>query len=78
MTCVGGHFGNGVIYRFDRYTHQYTVLHTFSALDANGDNADGASPGNGLTRGPDGVFYGMAYLGGPNGTGTIFEYHHVR
>jgi len=78
MTSLGGDFGNGVIFRFDRYTHQYSVLHTFSALDANGDNADGASPGNGLTAGPDGMFYGMAYLGGPNGTGTIFSITRTR
>ena len=73
MTSVGGQYGNGVIYRFDQESHQYTVLHTFSALDANGDNEDGASPGNGLTAGPNGVFYGMAYLGGTNGNGTIFK-----
>jgi uncharacterized repeat protein (TIGR03803 family) len=73
MTSDGGQFGNGVIYRFDRHTLQYTVLHTFSATDANGDNADGASPGNGLTAGPNGVFYGMAIDGGPNGAGTIFK-----
>lgn len=73
MTTVGGDYGNGVIYRFDRYTHEYTVLHTFSALDANGDNTDGADPGNGLTPGPNGVFYGMAQSGGENGNGTIFS-----
>ena len=33
MTSVGGQYGNGVIYRFDRNTHQYTVLHTFSGGD---------------------------------------------
>lgn len=73
MTSDGGQYGNGVIYRFDRDSHQYTVLHTFSATDANGDNADGASPGNGLAAGPNGVFYGMAYAGGPSGNGTIFK-----
>jgi uncharacterized repeat protein (TIGR03803 family) len=73
MTTVGGQFGNGVIYRFNPYTHQYTVLHTFSALDANGHNADGATGGNGLTAGPNGSFYGMAIFGGPNGTGTVFR-----
>jgi uncharacterized repeat protein (TIGR03803 family) len=73
MTTVGGQYGNGVIYRFDRETHRYTVLHTFSALDANGDNADGADPGNGLTPGPNGVLYGMAQSGGANGNGTIFS-----
>jgi uncharacterized repeat protein (TIGR03803 family) len=25
MTSAGGEYGNGVIYRFDRNTHQYTV-----------------------------------------------------
>jgi uncharacterized repeat protein (TIGR03803 family) len=73
MTTDGGKYGNGVIYRFDPYFNQYTVLHTFSAMDANGDNADGASPGNGLTAGPNGVFYGMAIDGGANGNGTIFS-----
>jgi uncharacterized repeat protein (TIGR03803 family) len=73
MTSVGGQYGNGVIYRFDRNTHQYTVLHTFSALNANGENADGATPGMALTRGPDDVIYGMASFGGQNGSGTIFK-----
>jgi uncharacterized repeat protein (TIGR03803 family) len=73
MTVLGGQFGNGVIYRFDRQSHQYTLLHTFSALDANGDNEDGAIPGVALTAGPGGVFYGMATLGGSNGSGTVFK-----
>jgi uncharacterized repeat protein (TIGR03803 family) len=51
MTFDGGVNGNGVIYRFDLESHQYTVLHTFSALDANGNNEDGANPGVALTRG---------------------------
>ena len=73
MTIDGGTNGNGVIYRFDLRSHQYTVLHTFSALDANGNNQDGANPGVALTRGPDDVFYGMASFGGKNGNGTIFK-----
>jgi len=73
MTYGGGVNGNGVIYRFDLKSHQYTVLHTFSALDANGNNEDGATPGVALTRGPDDVFYGMASFGGANGNGTIFK-----
>src|ERR1017187_6856477 len=60
MTYDGGVNGNGVIYRFDRGSGKYTVLHTFSALDSNGNNNDGANPGVALTRGPDDVFYGMA------------------
>jgi uncharacterized repeat protein (TIGR03803 family) len=73
MTSDGGTNGTGVVYRFNLWSHHYAVLHTFSALDANGDNEDGASPGNALTRGPGDVFYGMAYAGGANGTGTIFK-----
>jgi len=73
MTYDGGVNGNGVVYRFDRASGQYSVLHTFSALDANGNNWDGAYPGVALTRGPEGVFYGMATSGGANGNGTIFS-----
>jgi uncharacterized repeat protein (TIGR03803 family) len=73
MTTVGGQYGNGVIYRFDRRSHQYTVLHTFSALDANGNNQDGATPGAALTAGPNGLFYGMASFAGPYGSGTVFS-----
>jgi uncharacterized repeat protein (TIGR03803 family) len=73
MTSVGGQYGNGVIYRFDRGQHQYKVLHTFSALNANGENADGATPGMALTRGPGDVIYGMASFGGQNGSGKIFK-----
>jgi uncharacterized repeat protein (TIGR03803 family) len=73
MTINGGAADTGVIYRFQLQSHRYTVLHTFSALDANGNNRDGAYPGVALTRGPGDVFYGMAFSGGQNGTGTIFR-----
>jgi uncharacterized repeat protein (TIGR03803 family) len=73
MTYTGGANGTGVIYRYDRHSHEYTVLHTFEALDANGTNEDGANPGVALTRGPDDVFYGMASFGGKYGTGTVFR-----
>lgn len=73
MTSDGGTNGNGVIFKYDMQSNHYTVLHTFSALDANGDNQDGAYPGVGLTRGPGDVFYGMATSGGQNRSGTLFE-----
>lgn len=73
MTLEGGANGTGVIYRFGLESHRYTVLHTFSAVDANGENQDGAVPGVALTRGDDDVFYGMASFGGANGTGTVFK-----
>ena len=73
MTLDGGSNGTGVIYRFDLQSHQYALLHTFSVLDSNGDNSDGAFPGVALTRGHGHVFYGMATSGGQNGNGTIFK-----
>jgi uncharacterized repeat protein (TIGR03803 family) len=73
MTYDGGMNGNGVIYSFDLRSGKYTVWHTFSALDANGNNNDGATPGVALTRGPDDVFYGMASYGGKYGNGTVFK-----
>lgn len=73
MAYDGGQYGNGVIYSFNLQSQQYTVLHTFSALDANGNNQDGATPGVALTLGADGVLYGMASYGGQNGNGTIFK-----
>ena len=33
------------IYRYDLKSREYTVLHSFAALDANGANEDGANPG---------------------------------
>ncbi len=71
--AYGGSNANGVIYRFDVQSRQYTLLYTFSPTDANGDNSDGAIPGVALTRGPGDVFYGMAQFGGQNGNGTIFK-----
>ena len=71
--AYGGSNGNGVVYRFDLQSQQYTLLYTFSATDANGNNSDGAIPGVALTRGPGDVFYGMAQFGGQNGNGTIFK-----
>jgi uncharacterized repeat protein (TIGR03803 family) len=73
MTSDGGANGNGVIYRYDLDSGRYTLLHTFRALDANGYNDDGATPGVALTRGPDDVFYGVASYGGKNGNGTLFK-----
>lgn len=73
MTYDGGVNGNGVIYRFDLQSHRYAVVHTFSAVDTNGDNEDGATPGVALTAGPNGVFYGVASFGGQNGSGTAFR-----
>ena len=73
MTYTGGANGNGLIYKYDLATKKYSIVHSFSALDANGFNEDGATPGVALTRGPGDIFYGMASSGGSHGTGTVFS-----
>jgi uncharacterized repeat protein (TIGR03803 family) len=73
MTYTGGTNGTGVIYKYEQSSKRYVVLHEFGALDADGNNADGAYPGVALTEGPDGVFFGMASNGGAQGAGTIFK-----
>jgi uncharacterized repeat protein (TIGR03803 family) len=59
MTFDGGENGNGVIYRFHLRSHRYTVLHVFSAVDANGHNEDGANPLRTIIIGRDGNLYGI-------------------
>ena len=78
MAYDGGANGTGVVYRPDMESNRYVVLHTLGALDASGDNEDGAYPGNALTRGPANVFYGMAQGGGANGTRHYFRHHRIR
>ena len=49
---------------------EFTVLHTFSALDANAHNEDGANPLRTLVIGNDGNLYGTTRLGGQNTCGV--------
>ncbi|HZT43698.1 MAG TPA: choice-of-anchor tandem repeat GloVer-containing protein [Chthonomonadaceae bacterium] len=71
-THDGGVQGYGTIFRitprggFDR-------LHSFSALDFNGINKDGANPAASLALGADGNLYGTTYWGGAYGNGTVFR-----
>jgi uncharacterized repeat protein (TIGR03803 family) len=46
---------------------------TESVLYGFTDGNDGASPYAGLLAGPDGVYYGTAYLGGADMAGTVFQ-----
>ncbi|HLI48087.1 MAG TPA: choice-of-anchor tandem repeat GloVer-containing protein [Chthonomonas sp.] len=50
----------------------FNTLYNFSALSS-GTNSDGAMPLGALLQAIDGFFYGTTYLGGPNGTGTVFQ-----
>jgi uncharacterized repeat protein (TIGR03803 family) len=69
---AGGANADGTIFKFVA-GGALTVLHTFEALDVNGNDSDGASPQNGVTLGPDGDLYGVAPTGGVYGNGTIFK-----
>ena len=49
-----------------------TSLYAFTATDGNGFNADGSFPVNAILA-SDGNLYGVAFLGGGSGNGTIFR-----
>jgi uncharacterized repeat protein (TIGR03803 family) len=49
------------------------MVHTFSALNTAGDNADGATPYARLTTGEDGALYSTASYGGANGNGVVYR-----
>jgi len=71
-TQSGGTYNNGVVYSVS-VSGSLKNLRPFSAMDGDGDNADGAEPTSGLTLGDDGNLYGVAPNGGQNGNGTIFK-----
>ena len=72
----GGEYGSGSLFQMTP-DGSLTPLYSFSALtgpSVNGSgptNADGANPNAPLVQVPDGSFFGVAPLGGANGTGTI-------
>ena len=70
---VGGANGGGTLFQINSNGSGFAVLHSFSALDDNGNNAEGSDSVAGLTLGTDGSFYGTASGGGLNGTGTLFH-----
>ncbi len=70
---AGGIAGNGTVYSLRTDGTQFTVLHSFTAIDAaNGTNADGALPVAGLLRVGNSL-YGTAFSGGPGSVGTVFS-----
>jgi uncharacterized repeat protein (TIGR03803 family) len=68
----GGAHATGTLFKITA-AGTLTVIHSFSALDANGANSDGAYPYAGLIQGKDGNLYGAATSGGPGGNGTLFK-----
>ena len=65
MAYLGGPNGNGTIFKITT-SGEFTVLHAFSALDANGHNEDGAGPLRTIVIGNDGNLYGTTRTGGQN------------
>jgi uncharacterized repeat protein (TIGR03803 family) len=68
----GGSNNTGTIFRITT-SGNFTPLYSFSAIDANGYNSDGALPEASLVQGAGGFLYGTASQGGTNGEGSVFE-----
>jgi uncharacterized repeat protein (TIGR03803 family) len=49
------------------------IVHDFSAVNATGENLDGANPYARLTFGRDGTLYSTASFGGANGNGVVYR-----
>ena len=65
--CTGGN-GCGTAYKITP-TGTLTILHSFCA----GTCQDGDGPSTAMLLANDGNFYGVVYLGGPHGSGTVFR-----
>jgi uncharacterized repeat protein (TIGR03803 family) len=61
----GGTNDSGGVFKVGKDGNNYANLRLFSG-------SDGQSPLAGLIRGSDGLLYGTAYAGGPNGRGIVF------
>ncbi|HLI47338.1 MAG TPA: choice-of-anchor tandem repeat GloVer-containing protein [Chthonomonas sp.] len=72
-TVGGGANATGVVFKVNPDGSNYQVIHTFSAVDSNFANSDGALPFAGVSQGMDGALYGTTELGGANGNGVVFK-----
>jgi uncharacterized repeat protein (TIGR03803 family) len=69
MTSNGGAYSAGVVFEYDYALYSY--IRRFNLGGTNGANPNGA-----LTYTSNGKFYGMAYNGGVNNYGVLFEYNY--
>jgi uncharacterized repeat protein (TIGR03803 family) len=69
MTTFGGASDDGLIFRFDPETSQYSILVEFD------EAITGSNPVAGLVSTPNGKVYGITPDGGPSGIGLLFEFH---
>jgi uncharacterized repeat protein (TIGR03803 family) len=73
VTSAGGSAGNGTIFSVGTNGANFTILHSFSAMDPiNATNADGATPMAGLLL-TNNTLFGTALAGGQGGNGTMFS-----
>jgi uncharacterized repeat protein (TIGR03803 family) len=68
----GGDAGSGTVYKLNTDGTGFSRLHSFGALDAGGNNTDGAYPLSSLILWSN-ALYGTTYRGGTLGTGTVFR-----
>jgi len=68
----GGANGSGVVFQITPAGRLHP-LYSFSAVNEEGDNEDGAYPLASLIQGADGNLYGTTSTGGANGSGTLFR-----
>ncbi len=69
MTSSGGANNMGVLFQYDPSTNTITKKFDFDGA------ANGSTPHGSLMQASDGMLYGMAYAGGTNGAGVIFQYN---
>jgi uncharacterized repeat protein (TIGR03803 family) len=68
----GGSSGNGTVFALNTNGTGFTILHSFSTIDSNQNNTDGANPGARLLLSGN-TLYGTASWGGNSGRGTVFK-----
>lgn len=71
-TSSGGLGNGGTVFRINPDGTNFKVIHTFTGLNTNNANGDGANPMAGLIVSGD-TLYGTAYDGGGSGSGTVFK-----
>lgn len=72
VTREGGAGGNGTVYGLGLGGEGFSAVHSFSALDSNNVNEDGATPFGGLVE-VNGVLYGTTSGGGTSNYGAVYS-----